>query len=189
MWGPLPLEAKSWRPSHALTPSCILPWPAAQLSSLCIVLVVIVLACRSTFELSSSPEPLSPPVTCWSAGAQVVPSLGYQVLSSLHILVNLSEWKWLRMVLMSSLLEHQRPEDDVLAGELHLHQGGLRHKVGGSAMVGWKRVIWNKGLIIGLCLFSGIRRQAGGSRVAPISKGVPIMALFPYLLAHTEEPS
>ena len=33
------------------------------------------------------------------------------------------------------------------------------------------------------------QETGGGSRVAPISKGVPIMALFPYLQAHTEEPS
>ena len=76
MWGPLPLEAKSWRPSHALTPSCILPWPAAQLSSLCIVLVVIVLACRSTapfrtFLLSWAIVAFSDLLKCGSSGCSL----------------------------------------------------------------------------------------------------------------------
>ena len=90
-----------------------------------------------------------------------------------------------------SAQHHHSRRHDLLAGELHLHQGGLWHKVGGLAMVGWESALSEtKGAnywAFVCSLVSGDRREVLVSHLFP--KGVPIMALFPYLKPHTEEPS
>ena len=53
-------------------------------------------------------------------------------LLSSHAYRHTCEAKWeseseIALIIPVPVLERQRPEDDVLAGELHLHQGCLRH--------------------------------------------------------------
>ena len=90
--------------------------------------------CR-TFLLPRAIVASSDLLRCGSSGCSLYPSWTPGLLSfyiSSHAYRHTCEAKWeseseIALIIPIPVLERQRPEDDVLAGELHLHQGCLRH--------------------------------------------------------------